>query len=57
MRAIQFTTDARVGSVIKLGLFSDTHADSPNFDKATFEEHANYCLNDNRYILFDGDIF
>lgn len=57
MRAYQFITDAKAGKVIKIGLFSDIHADSPNFDEVTFKEHANYCLNDNRYMLFDGDIF
>ena len=57
MRAYEFTTTVKAGRPTKLGLFSDIHCDNPNFDKSTFEEHANYCLKDGRYMLFDGDIF
>ena len=57
MRAYEFTTTIKAGKPTKLGLFSDTHVDNPNFDQDTFVEHANYCLKDGRYMLFDGDIF
>lgn len=57
MKAFEFTTPAKAGKPTKLGLFSDTHVDNPNFDQDTFVEHANYCLKDQRYMLFDGDVF
>lgn len=57
MKAFEFSTQLKAGKPTKLGLFSDLHLDNPNFDKPTFEEHANYCLKDGRYILLDGDIF
>ena len=57
MKAFEFTTTVKAGMPTKIGLFSDLHVDSPNFDKPTFEEHASYCLKDGRYMLFDGDIF
>lgn len=57
MKAYEFTTQLKAGRPTKIGLFSDLHLDNPNFDKPTFEEHANYCLKDGRYMLFDGDIF
>lgn len=57
MKAFSWQTPAVAGNILKLAFISDTHADSPNFDKPTFIEHANYCLEDKRYILFGGDVF
>lgn len=57
MKAFEFTTPLIANMPVKLALFSDMHKDSPDFDKNTFELHANYCLADNRYILTDGDLF
>lgn len=57
MKAIEFTTKLQANVPLKLALFSDLHIDSPNFDEITFIEHATYCMNDQRYILFGGDMF
>ena len=57
MRAYQFVTDAKAGKVIKLGLFSDVHFDSPDCDKETLKKHFDFCLKDGRYILINGDWF
>ena len=57
MKAIQFNTTIKANVPLKLAFFSDIHGDSPEFDKPSFEEHAHYCLNDQRYMLFGGDIF
>ena len=57
MKAVQYNTTIKANIPLKLGLFSDIHVDSPNFDEGTFKEHANYCLNDQRYMLYGGDIF
>ena len=57
MKAIQFNTTVKANVPLKLALFSDPHIDNPNFDKSTFEEHAHYCLDDQRYMLFGGDVF
>lgn len=57
MKAIQFDTKIHSNQPLKLALISDPHIDNPNFDQPTFTEHANYCLNDQRYILFGGDVF
>jgi len=57
MRAYQFVTDAKAGKVIKLGLFSDIHFDSPDCDKETLKKHLDFCLKDGRYILINGDWF
>ena len=57
MKAFEFTTPLKSQMPVKLGLFSDIHKDSPDFDKEAFELHANYCLKDQRYMLFDGDLF
>ena len=57
MKAIEFTTKLQANVPLKLALFSDPHIDSPNFDETTFIEHANYCMNDQRYMLFGGDMF
>lgn len=57
MKAIQFNTTIRANIPLKMALISDTHIDNPNFDKATFVEHAQYCLDDQRYMLLGGDLF
>lgn len=57
MRAYQFVTEAKAGKVIKLGLFSDVHFDSPDCDKETLKKHFDFCLKDGRYILINGDWF
>lgn len=57
MRAYQFITDAKAGKVIKLGLFSDVHFDSPDCDRETLKKHLDFCMKDGRYILFNGDWF
>ena len=57
MKAIQFDTTIHANVPLKAALFSDPHIDSPNFDQSTFEEHAHYCLEDQRYMLFGGDLF
>lgn len=56
MIAFQYDTTIKANTPLKLGLFSDTHIDNPNFDEATFNEHASYCIKDQRYILFGGDV-
>lgn len=57
MKAFEFSTPFKANVPMKLGLFSDIHLDSPDCDKATFKEHLDYCLKDNRYILINGDLF
>ena len=57
MKAIQFNTTIRANIPLKMALISDTHIDNPNFDKATFVEHAQYCLDDQRYMLLGGDLY
>lgn len=57
MRAYQFVTEAKAGKVIKLGLFSDVHFDSPDCDRETLKKHFDFCLKDGRYILINGDWF
>lgn len=57
MRAYQFVTEAKAGKVIKLGLFSDIHFDSPDCDRETLKKHFDFCLKDGRYILINGDWF
>lgn len=57
MRAYQFVTEAKAGKVIKLGLFSDVHFDSPDCDRETLKKHLDFCLKDGRYILINGDWF
>lgn len=57
MKAFEFTTPLKAQKPIQLALMSDLHIDSPNFDEITFREHANYCIESERYILFGGDIF
>ena len=56
MKAFQFDTTIKANVPLKLALFSDPHVDSSNFDEPTFVEHAHYCLEDQRYMLFGGDI-
>lgn len=57
MRAYQFVTEAKAGKVIKLGLFSDVHFDSPDCDRETLKKHFDFCLKDGRYIIINGDWF
>ena len=57
MKAIQFDTEIKANVPLKLALFSDIHGDSPEFDRLSFDEHASYCLKDQRYMLFGGDMF
>jgi predicted phosphodiesterase len=57
MKAFEFTTPFKANIPTKLGLFSDIHFDSPDCDKATLKEHLDYCLQDKRYILINGDLF
>lgn len=57
MKAYQYDTTIKANVPLKLALFSDPHIDSPNFDEPTFVEHASYCIKDQRYILFGGDVF
>lgn len=57
MKAIQYDITIRANVPFKAALFSDPHIDSPNFDEPTFVEHAQYCINDGRYMLFGGDMF
>ncbi|MBO5704933.1 MAG: hypothetical protein J6R99_02855 [Alphaproteobacteria bacterium] len=57
MKAIQYDITMRANVPFKAALFSDPHIDSPNFDEPTFVEHAQYCINDGRYMLFGGDMF
>ena len=57
MKAIQFDSSMKSNVPLKLALMSDPHIDNPNFDEVTFIEHANYCLEDQRYMLFGGDLF
>lgn len=57
MKCYEFITDAKSGKVIKLALFSDIHYDSPDCDRETLRKHLNFCLKDQRYIMFGGDLF
>jgi predicted phosphodiesterase len=57
MKAIQFNITVKANVPLKFALFSDIHGDSPEFDKVSFVEHASYCLKDQRYMLFGGDLF
>lgn len=57
MKAFEFTTPLKANLPVKLGLFSDIHFDSPDCDKITLKQHLDYCLNDGRYILVNGDLF
>ena len=57
MKAIQYDTTIHANTPIKFALFSDGHIDNPNFDEATFKADAHYCLEDQRYMLFGGDMF
>ena len=57
MKAIQYDTMVKANQPLKLALFSDGHIDNPNFDEATFTEHAKYCLKGGYYMLFGGDLF
>lgn len=57
MKAIQYNTTIKANVPLKLALFSDIHGDSPEFDSLSFVEHATYCLKDQRYMLFGGDMF
>lgn len=56
MKAICYNTELK-SKPLKLGLFSDLHCDSPDFDNATFTVHASACLKEGRYILLGGDVF
>lgn len=57
MKAYEYTTPIKANIPTKLGLFSDIHFDSPDCDKETLKQHFDYCLNDKRYILINGDLF
>lgn len=57
MKALEYTTKAKSGETLKLGLFSDIHFDSPDCDKETLKKHLDSCLREGRYILFGGDFF
>ena len=57
MKAFEFVTTMKAGIPTKLALFSDTHIDSPNCDKFSLKSHLDYCVKDQRYILFGGDLF
>lgn len=57
MKAFEFTTPLKAQAPIKLGLFSDIHFDSPDCDKDSLKLHMDYCLQDKRYILINGDLF
>ena len=57
MKAIQYDTTIHANIPLKTALFSDGHIDNPNFDEATFIADAQYCLEDQRYMLFGGDLF
>ena len=57
MKAFSWVAPAKTGQTIKLALFSDIHFDSPDCDRETLKKHLDFCLKDNRYILFNGDTF
>lgn len=57
MKAFEFSTPFKAQTPTKLGLFSDIHFDSPDCDKETLKQHFDYCLQDKRYILINGDLF
>lgn len=57
MKAFEFTTPLQAHVLTKLGLFSDIHWDSPDCDRETLKQHLDYCLEDERYILINGDFF
>lgn len=57
MKAYEYTSPFQAGVPTKLALFSDIHFDSPDCDQDTFKDHLNYCLKDQRYMLFGGDFF
>ena len=57
MKALQFDTTIHANVPLKAAMFSDGHIDNPNFDEPTFLADAHYCLEDQRYMLFGGDLF
>lgn len=57
MKAFEFNTPLKSQIPVKLGLFSDIHFDSPDCDKDSLKMHMDYCLQDKRYILINGDLF
>lgn len=57
MKAFEYSTPLKANVPTKLGLFSDIHFDSPDCDKETLKTHLDYCLQDKRYILINGDLF
>jgi hypothetical protein len=57
MKAIQFKTKFQAGKILKLGLFSDLHIDSPDCDIDLLKRDLDICKKEGRYILIGGDIF
>lgn len=57
MKAFEYSTPFKANVPTKLGLFSDIHFDSPDCDKETLKLHLDYCLQDKRYIMINGDLF
>ena len=57
MKVFEFTTPLKANAPLKLGLFSDIHWDSPDCDRESLKAHFDYCLQDGRYILVNGDFF
>ena len=57
MKVFEFSTPLKAGVQTKLGMFGDVHFDSADCDKVSLKRDMDYCLQDNRYILVDGDWF
>ena len=50
MKAFEWQTVAKAGNVIKVALFSDTHADSPHCDLEKLKADMTYCKKDGRFM-------
>jgi len=57
MKAIEFTTQAKAGEILKIAVFSDIHFDSPDCDKSQLKKDLEFCKKDGRYIIINGDLF
>lgn len=55
MKAFEWITVAKAGSVVKVALFSDTHVDNPECDIEKLKADMAFCKKEGRYMIFDGD--
>lgn len=57
MKALQYNVPLKVGTTLKLAVFSDIHFDSPYSDHQSLKKHLDFCLKENRFIIINGDLF